>query len=32
MMRMYEGYAFEAECFVSRDREAALAWLLGELN
>ena len=27
MMRMYEGYAFEAECFVTRDRDAALAWL-----
>ena len=27
MMRMYEGYAFEAECFVTRDREAAVAWL-----
>ena len=32
MMRMYEGYAIEAECFVCRDRKAALAWLLGELN
>jgi hypothetical protein len=32
MMRMYEGYAFEAECFVCRDRKAALAWLLGEVN
>jgi len=27
MMRMYEGYAFEAECFVTRDWDAALAWL-----
>jgi hypothetical protein len=27
MMRMYEGYAFEAECFVSRDWDAAVAWL-----
>ena len=32
MMRMYEGYAFEAECFVCRDRNAAVAWLLGEVN
>lgn len=32
MLRMYEGYAFEAECFVWRDRKAALAWLLGEVN
>ena len=32
MMRMYEGYAIEAECFVCRDRKAALAWLLGEAN
>ena len=27
MLRMYEGYAFEAECFVSRDWDAAVAWL-----
>jgi hypothetical protein len=33
MMRMYEGYAFEAECFVCRDRNAAVAWLFGaEIN
>ena len=27
MMRMYEGYAGEAECRVFRDRDQALAWL-----
>ena len=30
MMRMYEGYAFEAECFVSRDWDAAVAWLFAQ--
>jgi hypothetical protein len=27
MMRMYEGYAYEVECFVCRDRNEAAAWL-----
>jgi hypothetical protein len=29
MMRMYEGYAYEVECFVCRERDEALAWLFG---
>ena len=29
VMRMYEGYAIDADCFVSRDANEALAWLLG---
>ena len=28
MMRMYEGYSGEAECYVCRDVDEALAWLL----
>ena len=28
MMRMYEGYASEAECLVCRNTDEALAWLL----
>lgn len=30
LCRMYEGYAYEADCHVFRDRRAALEWL--ELN
>src|SRR5262245_32303245 len=30
MMRMYEGYGSDAECYVSRDADNALKWLLGE--
>jgi hypothetical protein len=30
MMRMYEGYASEAECYVSHDADDALKWLLSQ--
>ena len=30
MMRMYEGYAFDAECEVFRDADAAAGWLFSD--